>query len=92
MGEFTCSKSDRLVAAHVGFREEAVVYFDGKPILFLAYSARWRCDHTITYVEREAPTTHDCLEAITFLKEPTLVGFLDRVWDALNEHDNALIH
>lgn len=92
MIDVTCEASGgRLCAAMVASREEAIVYFDDTPVLLVRFGGRWSCDHVIVYAEREMPITGDCLDAITFANELTLTGFLDRVWAALNEHDNNLL-
>lgn len=85
---FTCEVSaGRLTAHYVGHREEAVIYLDGRPVLFAERrNDAWASSYEIVYCER-MPRIGGLMDEISFIREGALIHFLDRVWALLVEND-----
>lgn len=87
----------RLTALQIDGRDEAIVYFEDKPVLFLHSKAwfygpdkEWGSDHTIIWTKRIPPFEHGCLDAVVAVRARTLKKYLNKLWEVLSGWGNGL--
>lgn len=65
----------------------AILRVDGEPVLLAEFSAKWRINHMICYVERQPRLASDIYEEMAQMCDHSLDSFIDRLEELIAFYD-----